>query len=95
LPAGFREWWSARRGRLLAALVTAGILGLGIGVAAALSSSSQTSAALQLHVSGNELVNADGQQVVLHGVDRSGGEYSCVGAQGSGTGRWAARQLPS
>ena len=84
MPAGFREWWSARRGRLLAALVTAGILGLGIGVAAALSSSSQTSAALQLHVSGNELVNADGQQVVLHGVDRSGGEYSCVG----GTGIW-------
>jgi endoglucanase len=36
----------------------------------------------QLHVSGNELVNASGAQVVLHGVDRSGTEYACV--QGNG-----------
>jgi endoglucanase len=32
----------------------------------------------QLHVSGNKLVDARGQRVVLHGVDRSGGEYACV-----------------
>jgi hypothetical protein len=39
----------------------------------------------QLKVSGNELVNsATGQRVVLHGVDRSGGEYACV----NGTGVW-------
>jgi endoglucanase len=39
----------------------------------------------QLQVSGNKLVNsATGQQVVLHGVDRSGGEYACV----NGTGVW-------
>jgi endoglucanase len=31
-----------------------------------------------LHVSGNRLVNAQGRSVVLHGVDRSGGEYQCV-----------------
>jgi endoglucanase len=43
---------------------------------------STTSTAPQLHVSGNELVNASGQQVVLHGVDRSGTEYECV--QGNG-----------
>jgi endoglucanase len=36
------------------------------------------SAALQLHVSGNRLVNAHGATVVLHGVDRSGAEYMCV-----------------
>jgi endoglucanase len=36
----------------------------------------------QLHVSGNELVDASGNQVVLHGVDRSGTEYECV--QGNG-----------
>jgi len=35
-------------------------------------------AALQLHVSGNKLVNANGATVVLHGVDRSGAEYMCV-----------------
>ena len=35
-------------------------------------------AALQLHVSGNKLVNADGHSVVLHGVDYSGAEYQCV-----------------
>jgi len=36
----------------------------------------------QLHVSGNTLVDASGQRVVLHGVDRSGTEYECV--QGNG-----------
>jgi endoglucanase len=39
-------------------------------------------AAPQLQVSGNKLVNSSGQTVVLHGVDRSGTEYSCV--QGTG-----------
>src|SRR6516162_1110859 len=39
----------------------------------------------QLQVSGNKLVNsATGQQAVLHGVNRSGGEYACV----NGTGVW-------
>jgi endoglucanase len=37
-----------------------------------------TSAAPQLHVSGNELVDAAGERVVLHGVDRSGTEFACV-----------------
>src|SRR6185437_7160789 len=32
-----------------------------------------------LKVSGNKLVNQQGQQVVLHGVDRSGAEFDCVG----------------
>ena len=32
----------------------------------------------QLHVSGNHLVNASGQTLVLHGVNRSGGEFACV-----------------
>jgi endoglucanase len=35
-----------------------------------------------LHVSGNKLVAANGNTVVLHGVDRSGTEYECV--QGNG-----------
>jgi endoglucanase len=39
-------------------------------------------AAPQLHVSGNKLVDANGNQVILHGVDRSGTEYACV--QGNG-----------
>jgi endoglucanase len=39
-------------------------------------------AAPQLHVSGNKLLNASGQQVILRGVDRSGTEYACV--QGTG-----------
>jgi endoglucanase len=43
---------------------------------------STTSTAPQLHVSGNKLVNAAGTQVVLHGVNRSGGEFACV--QGNG-----------
>jgi endoglucanase len=32
----------------------------------------------QLQVQGNELVSAQGKQVVLHGVDRSGTEFACV-----------------
>jgi hypothetical protein len=36
----------------------------------------------QLHVSGNKLLNASGQQVILRGVNRSGAEYACV--QGNG-----------
>ena len=39
-------------------------------------------AALQLHVSGNRLVNANGGTVVLHGVNRSGTEYRCVQGKG-------------
>jgi endoglucanase len=31
-----------------------------------------------LHVQGNLLVNGQGQQIVLHGVNRAGAEYSCV-----------------
>jgi hypothetical protein len=37
-----------------------------------------STAAPQVHVSGNELVDASGNQVVLHGMDRSGAEYACV-----------------
>lgn len=45
-------------------------------------SGGQDGAAPQLHVSGNELVNASGRRVVLHGVDRSGTEYECVQGYG-------------
>jgi len=31
-----------------------------------------------LHVRGNRLVNARGQDVILRGVDRSGTEYACI-----------------
>ena len=55
---------------------------LGIGIAAAFPGSSQQGAALELRVSGNELVNAAGQRVILRGVNRSGGEYSCVEGKG-------------
>jgi endoglucanase len=45
-------------------------------------SRARATGAPQLHVSGNELVNARGQRVVLHGVDRSGTEYECVEGHG-------------
>ena len=31
-----------------------------------------------LHVQGNKLVNGQGEQILFHGVDRSGTEYQCV-----------------
>jgi len=45
-------------------------------------SSSGGGVAPQLHVSGNKLLSASGQQVILRGADRSGTEYACV--QGNG-----------
>jgi endoglucanase len=45
-------------------------------------SASSGGPAPQLHVSGNELVDQNGNPVTLHGVDRSGTEYACV--QGNG-----------
>jgi hypothetical protein len=41
-----------------------------------------TGAAPQLHVSGNTMVDATGNVLTLHGVNRSGGEFACV--QGNG-----------
>jgi endoglucanase len=43
-----------------------------------LTSATNPGAAPQLHVSGNKLIDANGQQVLLHGADRSGTEYKCV-----------------
>ncbi len=63
-----------RRGVLasiVGAAVTAACLLAAPGVNAA-------AAAPQLHVSGNKLVDSGGNQVVLHGMDRSGAEFACV-----------------
>ena len=69
----------------LVALLTAGVVGLPVQLSAAESGGPRAagaptagSTAPQLHVWRNRLVNALGQRVVLHGVDRSGGEYACV-----------------
>lgn len=78
LPPGVRSVW------VVAGLLSACVLGGSIGLVIHLSHTAQAGrvAALgtapQLHVSGNQLVNASGEQVILRGVDRSGGEYNCV-----------------
>ena len=72
---------------------SAGVTGTSAPVAVA--AVSATSTAPQLHVSGNQLVNASGSPVVLHGVDRSGGEFACV--QGNGIlerAAWTRRRSP-
>ncbi len=74
-----RRSWLAVAAACAGALAVAGIL-----VAATGPGGNRTQAAPQLHVSGKRLVSATGQRVVLHGVDRSGGEYRCV----HGTGIW-------
>jgi hypothetical protein len=51
-------------------------------VAITVGSGGTTGPAPQLHVAGNQLVDSTGKTVVLHGVDRSGGEFACV--QGNG-----------
>jgi endoglucanase len=84
------RWWTALAGTVLAAagLAGAGLMaGTGPGNSTGLVSDTADtvtagSTAPQLHVSGNELVDQNGAQVVLHGVDRSGGEYMCVNNAG-------------
>jgi endoglucanase len=77
-----------RRGAVIAAAASLGFASLAAAVATAAAGSSGRAAvpvaatAPQLHVSGNKLVNTSGTPVVLHGVDRSGTEYTCV--QGNG-----------
>ena len=62
------------RGAAVAAFFVASLLVVAPGVQVA----NAASAAPQLHVSGNRLVDASSQTVVLHGVNRSGGEFACV-----------------
>jgi endoglucanase len=64
---------------LLSAAALAGYAVSGTGhPGARLASDSSVLTAPQLHVSGSRLVSGRGQRVVLHGVDRSGGEFACV-----------------
>jgi endoglucanase len=58
-------------------LAACGMIGQA-GHASASSAATATTRAPRLHVSGSRLVDARGQRVVLHGVDRSGGEFACV-----------------
>jgi endoglucanase len=74
------RWWAALAGAGLSAGLVAGSGGPGTSFAA--SAAAADSTAPQLHVSGNELVERGGARVVLHGVDRSGGEYMCVNNAG-------------
>jgi hypothetical protein len=64
--------------RLLSALVSAALLGL----VAALGATPAHAAALAVSVSGNHLVDGAGAPLVLHGVNRSGTEYACIGGWG-------------
>ena len=58
----------------------------GLGLYASLASTSpppgRAGTVAQVRVSGNELVSASGQRMVLRGVDRSGTEYECVQGHG-------------
>src|SRR5438067_2427250 len=79
LSANLREFrvFARRRPWLAVAVGCAGALAAAVALAATAGRDADQ-AAPQLHVSANRLVSATGRQVVLHGVNRSGGEYSCV-----------------
>jgi len=74
----------ATRSRLICGLACAGlaVISGAAGPATAASAggheASISGTAPALHMSGNRLVDRMGRRVVLHGVDRSGGEYACV-----------------
>jgi endoglucanase len=71
---------AARRGLITGVLCAGMLAGCGLpGMAASADGlDGAASTAPSLHVSGNELVNAHGNRVVLHGVNRAGGEFACV-----------------
>jgi endoglucanase len=76
------RWWAALAGVALSAGLVAAAVTPGPAARLAADTVGSTAAtgstAPQLHVSGNELLDQSGARVVLHGVDRSGGEYMCV-----------------
>src|ERR1700679_1565880 len=63
---------------LVAAVTAAGLLAAGAPGRPRDAAAVTAVRAPQLHVYGNKLFDRSGQRVVLHGVDRSGGEYACV-----------------
>jgi endoglucanase len=69
---------------LIAVLLCTGMLAVACGYGGGTSGTGTAgqaggaSTAPWLHVSGNKLVSARGTPVVLHGVNRSGGEWACV-----------------
>src|SRR5258706_930528 len=94
-PVTKRPWQRVSRrvrvASLAAAVVAATLLSLALssGTNKSTATSPATAAALsspnaapQLHVSGNNLVSASGQRVLLHGVNRSGTEFMCVHSAG-------------
>lgn len=89
-PVTKRPWLRVTRNvrvaGLAAAVVAATLLSLSLASTSSDSATTPTSPdtapELQLHVAGNKLVNASGERVVLHGVDRSGTEFMC--AHGAG-----------
>jgi endoglucanase len=86
-PVTKRRWLRATgrtRTAGLAVIVAAPLFSLALTFAAKSHAPSSTHSAPQpqLRVSGNKLVNASGQPVMLHGVDRSGTEFMC--AHGAG-----------
>jgi endoglucanase len=71
-----------RRMPRVLALAAAGALAAAAALAIGGGPVTAAGTAPSLHVSGNHLVDASGNTVVLHGVNRSGGEFACV--QGNG-----------
>lgn len=77
-PASAQRLGRSGAAALTAALVWSGLAAF-VGLAGCSSATSPPpGAAPQLHVSGNKLVDASGNTVVLRGVDRSGTEFECV-----------------
>jgi hypothetical protein len=71
--------WRNRARTWLVVLPLVALVGAGTAwVARAPITASAAPAITGLHVSGNHLVNSAGQTVTLWGVNRSGGEYSCI-----------------
>lgn len=75
------RWGITLRTAALAASAALAI-GLYVGLPSLRLSPAGPGAFPQVRVSDNELVSADGRQVVLRGVDRSGTEYECVQGHG-------------
>src|SRR5438105_13530302 len=67
-----------RMGLALVALGALVVSGAVVGYRSAAPAAAAPMPTTGLHVSGNSLMDANNNKVVLWGVNRSGGEYSCV-----------------
>lgn len=88
------EIWTAN-GTTITAGPTSAITGANTPTVGPTPNPGQTISMKGLRVSGNKVINENGQQVKLIGVNIAGTEYSCVGGKDTGVMPWGIFEVPA